>query len=266
MPPNPLPDTSKIVDLYVSGLSIHTVSKQTGCPYGRVREILVDAGVALRPRSASYLVGADHPSSKLSAERRETLISELFAGEKQHRQLALEYGISRERVRQIAQYEKAPPGREVQRKVADRRAEFHDAELAARREGRQQKRDERYSNWRDLWAKGLSLRQMAAALGMSPMSIGVRITELRRSNPDWFPYRREQLTPEVLQRREQERQAAKAARLAERKALRDARTAKRKADREQQRAVRALQRKEALKPESPQAEADSPALLDSAQP
>lgn len=176
--------------MYAMGMSLNAVAHTLNAPYSRVRRVLEDAGVSIRPRTSSYCVGAAHPTSKLTFDEREALIAELREGVKQYQQLSSEYGITRERVRQIAKAANAPCGREIQRKLAKERLDARTQLLQQREDARQQKRDERYQRWQELWAKGLSLREMAETLSMSPMSIGVRITELRRVHPDWFPYRR----------------------------------------------------------------------------
>jgi len=191
MPPNPSPNPSvNIVHMYGQGLSINAVACALNLPYSRVRRELEAAGVPIRSRADSYKLGAPHPTSKLSAAAKDLLTSELMLGCKQHRQLADEYGITRERVRQIAQATHAPCGREIQKRLATSRAEARTQELKERGEIRQQLRDVRYKRWQDLWEQGLPLREMATQLGLSPRSIGVRITELRHTHPGWFPYRR----------------------------------------------------------------------------
>lgn len=176
--------------MYGQGMSINALSRALGIPYGRIRRELEAANVSIRPRSESYRTGSAHPTSKLSAEAKERLVAELMLGEKQHRQLSDEYGITRERVRQIAQASKAPCGRDIQRKLATSRAEARVQTLQEREQARQHQRDARYQHWQELWNQGLSLRDMATQLGLSPLSIGVRITELRHTHPGWFPYRR----------------------------------------------------------------------------
>jgi molybdenum-dependent DNA-binding transcriptional regulator ModE len=175
--------------MYGQGMSINALSRALDQSYGQVRAALETAGVTLRSRFDSYRRGSQHPTAKLSVESKTRLVEELHVGEKQHRQLADEYGITRERVRQIAQASKAPCGREIQKKLAKQREAAHSNGVEDRKRLRQEQRDARHQEWRELWAQGLPLIDMAAKLGLSPASIGVRITELRQLHPDWFPYR-----------------------------------------------------------------------------
>lgn len=187
---SPNSEQAAIKHMYAQGMSILSVSHVLSLPYGRVRRELAAAGVPIRSRQEALRNGAAHPTSKLSSDERTRLVAELQAGEKQHRQLADEYGITRERVRQIARASDAPCGREIQRKLAEARKQAQVQRVQAGADKRKQARDERYHLWQDLWNRGLSLRDMAEQLGLSPLSIGVRITELRHSHPGWFPYRR----------------------------------------------------------------------------
>lgn len=210
--------------MYAEGQSLNAIAHSLNVPYSKVRKVLEDADVAIRPRTSYYCSGSAHPTAKLTPEQRDTLIAELRRGDKRYQQLSIEYGITRERVRQIAKAANAPCGRDIQRRLAQERDTAHTCLLKEREEARQLRRDERYQRWQELWSQGLSLQDMAEQLGMSWRSIGVRITELRRVQPGWFPYRRVKLTPEVLQ----QRAAAKSAKRAQKTASRQARLAEKR--------------------------------------
>lgn len=69
--------------------------------------------------------------------------------------------------------------------------------MAAKNEARKKaeearKRDqyERYRPWRSMWADGRSVKDIAAKLNLQPGAVSVRIVNLRKEHPDWFPKRR----------------------------------------------------------------------------
>lgn len=49
---------------------------------------------------------------------------------------------------------------------------------------------EKYAKWRQMWDDGLLVREIAQELGLSEGSVSVRIVNLRKDHPDWFPLRR----------------------------------------------------------------------------
>ena len=193
MPLDPLPNAavapSDIVALYKDGASLNALSKALSVPYTRLRRLLQDNNVPIRTRHESYCTGV-RPTAKLTPDAKTRLVAELHQGQKQHLQLAREYGITRERVRQIAEEVYAPCGREVQRRITAQRDAERQRVAKMHHDAQVQRREAKYQVWRDLWKTGITLVEMAKRLKMSPRAIGVRITELRRQHPDWFPYRR----------------------------------------------------------------------------
>jgi len=179
-----------LVASYMAGTSVNALAREHQLPYAQVRATLLAAGVTLRSRSEACRFVDNFPTTKLTAEQRETLIDELRLGVKAHSQLAADYGVSRERIRQIAKAAQAPTGRDIRRRIKDlRERETAEQEAKAEQE-RREKQEERHLLWRKLWAEGKSMSEMAKILNRSPMAIGVRLVELRRLHPGWFPYRR----------------------------------------------------------------------------
>ena len=173
----------------VEGKPLSTVCQQLDQTYQRVRKALQDRGVAIRGRGTYSMQGADHPSSKLCQEDRHLLEAEILAG-KPHSKLSRAYGLSRERVRQIAQSLGAPTGREIQLVARHKKEQIRQQRAARRQEQREKQRYEHYRRWRELWYEGVPVRDMAEELGLKPTSVGVRIANLRHEYPDWFPRRR----------------------------------------------------------------------------
>lgn len=178
----------RILDLYLKkGWSINRIRRELQTTYWNVKKVLRSAGVAIHPRKS--LAGSAHPSSKLSYEAREKLKSQLQAG-RSHSGLAKEYGISRERVRQIAKEIGAPTGREIQKQQRRERRKEEEEQRLSRISQQEEDRYRRYAPWREMWRQGLRMKEMAKKLGLKENSVGVRITTLRREFPDWFPLRR----------------------------------------------------------------------------
>ena len=48
---NPAPDTEKVKALYADGWTIKRIAPRVGCSHETVRQILLRAGISLRPRS-----------------------------------------------------------------------------------------------------------------------------------------------------------------------------------------------------------------------
>jgi len=179
----------QIVDLYVKqGQPINQVCQVTGESYAQVTKILKKNDVKILGRGTYTLRGADHPSSKLSHTGRQDLENELLAG-RSHGPLAKAYNLSRERVRQIAEAIGAPSGRELQLLRRAERIRKKEAEKAERQRIRELEKEERYKKWRELWRKGYTVPQMAKKLGLNPGSVSVRVVNLRKKHPTWFPKR-----------------------------------------------------------------------------
>lgn len=203
MPPDPSPkigiiDSAAAVQAYRNGVSVRALSISLRMPYNRVRGMIMDAGERPRTRKESHQFA--RTPSKLTPEQREALTSELRIGIRSHADLAMQYGISRERVRQIAVSSGAPSGREIQQQLTHGKY----LELQRKREERAQQAKEYrecvYNTWRKLWAEGKTLAEMGDLLRISPETVGVRLAELRKVHPDWFPHRRRITTPEQVER------------------------------------------------------------------
>ncbi len=180
-----------VLNLYQNqGWPINKICKQYNVSYSKIRGILEAHNVPIRGRGTYTLRGADHPFSKLSDEDLESLENDL-RGFQSHGKLAKKYGVSRERVRQIAERLGTPTGRELQmiRRYQQKRA----AEEAKRRKQAEKEKAkfDKYALWRQMWKDGLKVQDMALELGLSEGSVSVRIVNLRKSYPDWFPLRRE---------------------------------------------------------------------------
>ncbi len=180
----------KIVDLYLGqGWPINRICERTGESYSRVRRILDEKKVAIRGRDSYTLRGSSHPSAKLTANELTELEAELLAG-RPHGELATRYGISRERVRQIGERIGSPSGRDLQLLRRAERARERELKRKERDERRRREHVVRYEPWRRLWDNGLTVKEMAEELGLQPGAVSVRIVNLRKAHPDWFPKRR----------------------------------------------------------------------------
>lgn len=180
----------KIADLYLGhGLPISRISEITGESYNRIRRILGRLQIPVRSRDSYILRGSNHPSAKLSASDLVELEAELLAG-RSHGELAARYGVSRERVRQIGQRIGSPSGRELQLLRRAEKAREREMQRQLRHERRKCEHVERYKPWRELWEKGLRVKEMAKELGLKPGAVSVKIVNLRKDHPTWFPKRR----------------------------------------------------------------------------
>lgn len=181
-----------IVKLYhQDGLLVNQVAKTVGCAYSTVMGTLHRRGVPIRKRAACAPRGSDHPSCKLSQEELNELESELMGGRQKFGDLGAKYGLSRERVRQIAKRLGAPTGRQIQAMSRIARAAQESEAKALAAQARKEARLEKYQRWQELWDRGLTVPEMAAELGMTPGSVSVRIVMLRRRFPSWFALRRQ---------------------------------------------------------------------------
>lgn len=182
----------QLIESYTAGTSMLRLATQHAIPYARLRQLLVAAGVEIRAASSpTYGASGESPASKLTADAKQSLLAELQLGQEQHVNLAKKYGVSRERVRQIAKSIGAPTGREVQHRRTSERKSKRQEDAQYRANLREQMRRAKYQHWNELWERGLTMNEMAQALGQcSAATIGVRITELRRRYPGWFKLRR----------------------------------------------------------------------------
>jgi len=170
-----------------SRISVSNLCKLFGLSYFMVRRILRRYNVFAGDRERVTPSGSDHPCSKLSYEQWKQLEEDLRMGVR-HAIAARKYGISRERVRQLAQRFGTPPGRDLQRKE---RAVKNLTVVKLKTEKsvqRAQALENKYVEWRKLWAEGSYIREIAATMGLDPKLAAVRIVQLRRKL-GWFPRR-----------------------------------------------------------------------------
>jgi uncharacterized protein (DUF433 family) len=104
-----------------------------------------------------------------------------------HPQIAEQYGITRERVRQIVAMHDQEPRRIFQRR---RRAES-DARQAAEARQRKQKRDARLQALSSAWKRGASISEIAEEFGIrTPNAANALISYRRKRYPALFPLRK----------------------------------------------------------------------------
>jgi len=197
----------RVLGLYLQEeLPISAITDMTGLGYMSVRRILEANRLPVRGRGVYTLKGADHPASRLTREQRAVLDDELMQG-LSHSRLSEKYGISRERVRQIAQAIQAPTGRELQRLRRERRDQERRRRQAERADKRQENFENGYQKWREMWDEGLIIPEMARRLGLKPGSVSVRIVHLRKEF-GWFPKRRANFTAKQGSAEEESAKAA----------------------------------------------------------
>src|SRR5690606_7534356 len=109
-----------VLNLYVrQEMSIKRVSILLGVSYQFIRQTLKKHNVPIR--GCDYSRDSNPPpSTKIPGDRYQLLVQELKEG-KRHSPLARKYGVSRERIRQIAQTLGTPTGRELQKQDTNRR-------------------------------------------------------------------------------------------------------------------------------------------------
>lgn len=102
-------------------------------------------------------------------------------------------GVSRERIRQVLYYQNLVPLRDLVRPRAQQRAAKAARACEERRllqnQQAQEEHFKHYAPWREMWAAGKSLKEMAAALNVKATSVGSTMATLRAKHPGWFPYR-----------------------------------------------------------------------------
>lgn len=188
-PEYPLGLEREIAYLYSEGeVPLSALSEKYGLGYKCLRAILIRQGVKIRGRGEYSKIGSDHPMAKLTKENLEQLkedLKELHS----HSELARKYGVSRERIRQLALKFGFPSGRERNKLIKKKKREQRAATIQEAKDLRKQAREDRYKYWSTLWQQGLSIKEMAKRLGLKHTSVGVRIVSLRQMHPDWFPLR-----------------------------------------------------------------------------
>lgn len=93
-------------------------------------------------------------------------------------------------MRQIAKQIQTPTGRELQALHKRRKDIELKEERTLREQRRRQEIEDKYSFWRQLWREGYTVEEMANKLGLTKGTVGVRIVNLRKEHPNWFPSRR----------------------------------------------------------------------------
>ena len=124
------------------------------------------------------------------------MLLDLQLGQTSHNELAKHYGISRERVRQIAKEHQCPSGRDIAQVRREQRDEAKQTRIMERKIQARRRYEHRYLVWRDLWAQGKSIADIAAIMQTTVGTVGVRIAEIRKKFPSWFPYRLPRITRE----------------------------------------------------------------------
>lgn len=179
-----------LVRMYVQdGRTLSDLSSALHLDYQFLRGMLVSRGVTIRGRGHTVCRGSDHPSSKLNKQDRQELEQALLDGQA-HGGLARKYGLSRERVRQIALSIGAPTGREIQARQRQARKERQARRKAELEAVRRREKERRYRKWSEMWCSGMTTREIAERMKVSPGTVSVRIVNLRKEYPDWFPLRR----------------------------------------------------------------------------
>ena len=119
--------------------------------------------------------------------RRDAEIIRLHTKEIAHQRIADQYGLTRERVRQIVALHNQVPRRTVQRR---RRAEARVREAAIARE-RKSKAEARLQALSAAWKRGDSIAEIAAAFGMrTPNAANALVSYRRKRYPALFPLRK----------------------------------------------------------------------------
>ena len=104
-----------------------------------------------------------------------------------HPRIAEQYGITRERVRQIVAMHELEPRRTFQRR---RRAE-HEAKAATEARQRKTKREARLQALSAAWKRGDSISKIASAFGIrTPNAANALISYRRKRHPALFPLRK----------------------------------------------------------------------------
>jgi len=168
-------------------MSIRRVSVILDVDSQSIRRVLTKHNV--QTRGSGYSPDYGRPAlAKITADQYQFLLQDLKAG-KRHSPLARKYGVSRERIRQIAKAEKMPTGKVLQQ----RESELKKIDVRATKQlQRQLQRDYRIKQIQqmgELWRNGWAVPNIAKALNLRPESVAVRISTLRRRFPSWFPYR-----------------------------------------------------------------------------
>lgn len=185
------PAPERIVELAQQGVPKNVLAKTFNMTRRKI-DLLLAKHVVLRKQSGLHPVagvGESNPSAKLTNAERDNLFTMIQDPTYRFSDLARMFNISRERVRQFAKFLNAPSGTE-RRKVRKQTDTDQQKTRCDNKEVLQRINHEaHYDPWRKLWSQGASIAQMAKALDCSPKSVGVRITNLRKLHPDWFPYR-----------------------------------------------------------------------------
>jgi transposase len=222
----------EVLNLYVrQRMSIKRTSKISGVSYHSIRKILEAHNVHIRGSDYSRASNPP-PSTRLDLSQYQSLLIELESGGR-HAPLGRKYGISRERVRQIAQREGMTAGRVLQRRDAQIRRDKEEAKKALSRRMRELNSEDARNRMSALWMAGKSMEEigveLAAILGrdtpITPGVIGSALARYRTRWPSLFPYRYAQAThnrrkpPKPTERKCQRESKAKTA--SKRKKIKD---------------------------------------------
>lgn len=186
--PQLLEAKDKIADLYTQNkMSITRIARLLGFTYSEVRWVLKEQNIHVRGSDYSRSSNPP-PSTRLTVAQYQSLVNDLKGGQR-HAFLSRKYGISRERVRQIASDERTPTGRELQQRDAAERKQKYESQKAIRLSLRRMRSAAPREQLSEMWKSGMAMKEIAAQLGTTPAVIGATIGRYRKRWPSQFPYR-----------------------------------------------------------------------------
>jgi len=183
-PPLPLGYEAIMVTKYQNNHSIRMIAHQFGVTPVFVRKVLVRNNLEIKPATVFI---KNRERTKLAPDKLASLKHDLEAGSL-HADAARAYGVTREWVRQLAKQWGLPTGRDARAQMRNQRLQtvigrqVHDMKTTTVAD--------RYTIWRELWDKNYTAREIANTLALSPQAVAVRICNLRKQYPTWFPTRR----------------------------------------------------------------------------
>ncbi len=169
--------------------TMDAISKEFNIPYKKLRELLLRFNVSIRGRGSYTPKGSFNRFSKLSSKQF-LEVSELLKQKIRHVEIAKQVGLSRERIRQIAIKLGTPSGRQLQMATTEAIEQKKLEKRLARQKLRNEALTVKFAPWREMWAQGLTIKQIAEKVQMQPGSVGVQVSLLRKKFGDWFPLRR----------------------------------------------------------------------------
>ena len=150
---------NSVANEYAKGTALVDIAKRHGCSTQNVRQKLLSLGAAIR--KAGNNAGGKRGGGRGQAKRDAEIVRLHVAGVV-HPRIAVRFGLTRERVRQIVAMHEQTPRRTMQRR---RRAENVVKRAAETRE-RQKKRAARLQALSAAWKRGDSIAEIATAFGM----------------------------------------------------------------------------------------------------